>query len=83
MIIGVWIFGQFTSSLLETSINDSFNVFTNKNNEDMINKLHIKYDLSGDSLSNLKMLVDSVCGENNSEEVIFINKLPKQLNEVV
>lgn len=50
MIIGVWIFGQFTSGILETNINDSLNVYKNLEKEEMITKLQHKYEMTGEPL---------------------------------
>lgn len=76
MIIGVWIFGQFTSSILETSLNDTFNIYRNIDNESMIAKLQCKYELTGEPLKLIKLLVDSVSIEEVTPEINFINKLP-------
>lgn len=42
MILGVWIFGVFTSGILETTVNDTLNEHKNQEKEDMISKLQIK-----------------------------------------
>lgn len=42
MIIGVWIFGTFTTGILESSINDTLNIYKNLENEEMIAKLQHK-----------------------------------------
>lgn len=49
MIIGVIMFTLASSTVLDCTISESINIFKQKDNEYMIEKIQYKYELKGDS----------------------------------
>lgn len=60
MIIGVILFTLLSSSVLESTISESLNIFKNNNHEVMIDKLTAKYNMKGVPKRYIMLLGDSV-----------------------
>lgn len=76
MVIGVLLFTLSSSTIIECSISESINIFKNKENEQMIEKIQVKYLLKGDPRRFLGLLSDTSIQENLRNEHEFIKKLP-------
>lgn len=49
MVIGVVLFTLVSSSILEVTLSESLNIYKNRDNEVIIEKINLKYNLSGES----------------------------------
>jgi len=49
MIIGVVLFTFVSSSILEITLSDSLNIYKNRETEEMIEKMQLKYNLTGNA----------------------------------
>lgn len=83
MIIGVVLFTFVSSSILEITLSDSLNIYKNRESEEMIEKMQLKYNLTGNAKKYLTLLGDSIYSEELSKEIDFTNTLPSFMSDCV
>jgi len=76
MILGVILFTLWSSSVMESTLNDTMSVWKTAEKDMLIKKLQIKYNLTGDAKRFLNLMSEHVETFDIKEEFIFINKLP-------
>jgi hypothetical protein len=83
MLIGVVLFTFVSSSILDITLSDSLNIYKNRDNEEIIEKMQLKYGLVGNAKRYLALLGDSVYTENLKDEIEFTSRLPHFMKDCV
>lgn len=60
MLIGVVLFTFVSSSILDITLSESLNIYKNRDNEELVEKMQLKYGLVGNAKKYLALLSDSV-----------------------